>query len=101
VRIWNVVGGSNGWRAVWFEGEEAVHHVIERVVAPLGLRVELPDTDAARGAVHDSQPHHPLNVGDRIERVGMFEPDVHLDGLSCGAYATADDLGHARRDVKP
>ena len=35
------MGESRGWVADrLFEGEEAVLHVIERIVAPLGLRVD-------------------------------------------------------------
>jgi hypothetical protein len=37
---WSTIGGSRGLRTVCFEGEEAVLHVIERIVAPLGLRVD-------------------------------------------------------------
>jgi hypothetical protein len=40
VRITNLVRGSRGLRGRLFEGEEAVLHVIELIVAPFGLRVD-------------------------------------------------------------
>jgi len=34
------IGGSRGWVGRLCEGDEAILHVIERIVAPLGLRVD-------------------------------------------------------------
>jgi hypothetical protein len=40
-----LVRGSNAWTAGFFEREEQVFHLIERIVFPLGLRVDesMPD----------------------------------------------------------
>src|SRR5919197_378783 len=40
LRLWCVVCGSRGWGNSYSKGRRAVLHVIERIVAPLGLRVD-------------------------------------------------------------
>jgi pilus assembly protein CpaF len=75
-----------------FEGEESVHHLIERIVAPLGLRVDgmSPWVDARLSdgsRVHAIVP--PLSLCGPVLNVRKFAsvplgPDQLLDGATCG-----------------
>lgn len=57
-----------------FEGEEAILHVIERIVAPLGLRVDAtsPWVDATSPWVDARLPN-----GSRVQR------DLHAGATTC------------------
>jgi pilus assembly protein CpaF len=75
-----------------FEGEESVHHLIERIVAPLGLRVDgmSPWVDARLSdgsRVHAIVP--PLSLCGPVLNVRKFAsvplgPNELLDGATCG-----------------
>jgi len=84
------VGESRGWVADrLFEGEEAVLHVIERIVAPLGLRVDatspwvdarLPDGSRVHAIVPPLSLCGPVLCQARLDRHGDNRTAVHRLG---------------------
>ncbi len=74
---WSGRGGSKGRRMALFEGEEAVLHLIERIVGPLGLRVDESSPWADARLPEGSRVHAiipPLSLRGPVLTIRKFSP---------------------------
>jgi pilus assembly protein CpaF len=80
-----------------FEGEEAVLHVIERIVAPLGLRFDgpsteanarLPDGSGCRQVCPPCRKHDPPTASEYASGSGPLPVELLEGGRGRGAVAT-------------
>jgi hypothetical protein len=88
---WSFVRGCEKVTDGLFEGEEAVLHVIERIVAPLGLRVDesSPWVDAR---LSDGSRVQTQFLSTSFQTPARDPPSCHARGILAGSRGNRSDL---------